>query len=270
MIICNKKCCFPSHFWISLDGVPQLILTYYVGDIIFETHDPLIGWDGSYGNQGVDVQSGVYTYKISFKTPQFDDRREILGHLNVSTVMTQLESSNNQLNVFVSSVMTQITWTHHLEILVSCNSAEEKFFYLLMTKKERWSVRDLRRHIKTATFERTMLANQQVDQVQQQIHQDISNVFRDSYVFEFLNIPELHSEQTLRKTLIKNLSAFMKELGNDFLFVGEEFKLSVGMQDFYIDLLFYHRDLQCLVAFELKTETFSPQSLAQINFYLEA
>ena len=62
----------------------------------------------------------------------------------------------------------------------------------------------------------------------------------------------------------------MKELGNDFLFVGEEFKLSVGMQDFYIDLLFYHRDLQCLVAFELKTETFSPQSLAQINFYLEA
>ena len=159
---------------------------------------------------------------------------------------------------------------HHLEILVSCNSAEEKFFYLLMTKKERWSLRDLRRHIKTATFERTMLANQQVDQVQQQIHQDISNVFRDSYVFEFLNIPELHSEQTLRKTLIKNLSAFMKELGNDFLFVGEEFKLSVGMQDFYIDLLFYHRDLQCLVAFELKTETFSPQSLAQINFYLEA
>ena len=166
--------------------------------------------------------------------------------------------------------MTQISWTHHLEIISSCKTADEKLFYILMTKKERWSVRDLRRQIKASTFERTMLGNQQVEQIQKHIPQEITNVFRDTYVFEFLDIPELHTEQTLRKTLLKNLSSFMKELGNDFLFVGEEFKVSVGMQDFFIDLLFYHRDLQCLVAFELKTEIFTPQSLAQINFYLEA
>lgn len=203
---------------------------------------------------------------VASVTPQL----KALEKTIVASVTPQLKKTDNQLDIFVSSVMTQITWTHHLEIISSCKTAEEKMFYLLMTKKERWSVRDLRRQIKSSTFERTMLANQQVEQIQKHIPQDISNIFRDSYIFEFLNIPDLHSEQTLRKTLIKNLSSFMKELGNDFLFVSEEFKVSVGMQDFFIDLLFYHRDLQCLVAFELKTEKFSPQSLAQINFYLEA
>ena len=223
------------------------------------------------------TKRGIYRmvqFYDTYSNPEFvvtvTPQLKMLENSNVSTVLTQIESNENQLNVFVSSLMTQISWSHHLEIISSCKTAEEKLFYMLMTKKERWSVRDLRRQIKASTFERTMLGNQQVEQIQKHIPQDITNVFRDSYVFEFLNIPDLHTEQTLRKTLIKNLSSFMKELGNDFLFVGEEFKVSVGMQDFFIDLLFYHRDLQCLVAFELKTETFTPQSLAQINFYLEA
>ncbi len=223
------------------------------------------------------TKRGIYRmvqFYDTYSNPEFvvtvTPQLKMLENSNVSTVLTQIESDENQLNVFVSSLMTQISWSHHLEIISSCKTAEEKLFYMLMTKKERWSVRDLRRQIKASTFERTMLGNQHVEQIQKHIPQDITNVFRDSYVFEFLNIPDLHTEQTLRKTLIKNLSSFMKELGNDFLFVGEEFKVSVGMQDFFIDLLFYHRDLQCLVAFELKTETFTPQSLAQINFYLEA
>lgn len=220
---------------------------------------------------------GIYRmvqFYDTYSHPEFvstvSTQLELLEKSNVSSVMTQSKNTDNQLNVFVSSLMTQISWTHHLEIISSCKTAEEKLFYMLMSKKERWRVRDLRRQIKASTFERTMLGNQQVEQIQKQIPQNITNIFRDTYVFEFLDIPELHSEQTLRKTLIKNLSSFMKELGNDFLFVGEEFKVSVGMQDFFIDLLFYHRDLQCLVAFELKTEIFTPQSLAQINFYLEA
>jgi predicted nuclease of restriction endonuclease-like (RecB) superfamily len=223
------------------------------------------------------TKRGIYRmvqFYDTYSNPEFvvtvTPQLKLLENSIVSTVLTQIESNENQLNVFVSTVLTQIAWSNHLEILVSCKTADEKLFYILMTKKERWSVRDLRRQIKASTFERTMLGNQQVEQIQKHIPQEITNVFRDTYVFEFLDIPELHTEQTLRKTLLKNLSSFMKELGNDFLFVGEEFKVSVGMQDFFIDLLFYHRDLQCLVAFELKTEIFTPQSLAQINFYLEA
>ena len=199
-----------------------------------------------------------------------EPKLKLLEQPNVSTLSTHLQSAGNQLDGFVSTVLTQISWSNHLEILVACKTAEEKLFYLFMCKKERWSVRELRRQIKASVFERTMLGNQQVSQIQRYFPHDITNVFRDTYVLEFLNLPELHSEITLRKTLLNNLSSFMKELGNDFLFVGEEFKVSVGKQDFYIDLLFFHRDLRCLVAFELKTEVFTPQSLAQINFYLEA
>ncbi|MCH7403946.1 PDDEXK nuclease domain-containing protein, partial [Belliella kenyensis] len=101
-------------------------------------------------------------------------------------------------------------------------------------------------------------------------NQDLINTFKDSYVFEFLNLPERHSEMDLQRGLIKQMKNFILELGKDFLFIGEEYKLQVGNSDFFIDLLFYHRGLQCLVAFELKTDKFKPDHLGQLNFYLEA
>jgi len=102
------------------------------------------------------------------------------------------------------------------------------------------------------------------------LNTNITNTFKDSYVFEFLNLPEPHSESDLQKGLIKQMKNFILELGRDFLFIDEEYKVQVGNSDFYIDLLFYHRGLQCLVAFELKAEKFKPEHLGQINFYLEA
>jgi RecB family endonuclease NucS len=92
----------------------------------------------------------------------------------------------------------------------------------------------------------------------------------DSYILEFLNLPESHSESDLQNGLIKQMKKFILELGKDFLFIDEEYKVQVGNSDFYIDLLFYHRGLQCLVAFELKSDKFKPEHLGQLNFYLEA
>ena len=99
---------------------------------------------------------------------------------------------------------------------------------------------------------------------------DLSNTFKDSYVFEFLNLPEPHSENELQRGLVRQMKNFILELGKDFLFIGEEYKLQVGNSDFFIDLLFYHRGLQCLAAFELKADKFKPEHLGQLNFYLEA
>lgn len=101
-------------------------------------------------------------------------------------------------------------------------------------------------------------------------HQELTNTFKDSYVFEFLNLTEPHSENELQRGLVTQMKNFILELGKDFLFIGNEYKLQVGSSDFYIDLLFYHRGLQCLVAFELKTDKFKPEHLGQLNFYLEA
>ncbi|WP_246269670.1 PDDEXK nuclease domain-containing protein [Chitinophaga oryzae] len=89
-------------------------------------------------------------------------------------------------------------------------------------------------------------------------------------MFEFLNLPENHSEKDLQHALISKIKDFILELGDGFIFIGEEYRVTVGGTDFYIDLLFFHRDLQCLVAFELKTTDFMPEYLGKLNFYLEA
>jgi RecB family endonuclease NucS len=115
-----------------------------------------------------------------------------------------------------------------------------------------------------------MIGNSKLSTVLRQNNPDITNTFKDSYVFDFLNLPDLHSENDLQKGLIKQMKDFILELGKDFLFVGEEYRVQVGSSDFYIDLLFYHRGLQCLVAFELKADKFKPEHLGKLNFYLEA
>ncbi|EKB57010.1 PDDEXK nuclease domain-containing protein [Bergeyella zoohelcum] len=99
---------------------------------------------------------------------------------------------------------------------------------------------------------------------------NVENVFKDSYIFDFLNLSENHNESQLQKELILQMKNFILELGKDFLFMGEEYRVQVGNSDFFIDLLFYHRELQCLIAFELKTDKFKPEYIGQLNFYLEA
>lgn len=115
-----------------------------------------------------------------------------------------------------------------------------------------------------------MIGNSKLSAVPRVLSQDITKAFKDNYVFEFLNLPETHNEPDLQKGLVKQIKNFILELGRDFLFIDEEYKIEVGNSDFYIDLLFYHRTLQCLVAFELKNDRFKPEHLGQLNFYLEA
>jgi len=103
-----------------------------------------------------------------------------------------------------------------------------------------------------------------------QTYPELENVFKDTYVFEFLNLPKEHNENDLQKALIKNLKNFLLELGSGFTFVGEEFRVQVGIHDYYIDLLLFNRRTQCLVAIELKTVEFEPEFLGKMNFYLEA
>jgi predicted nuclease of restriction endonuclease-like (RecB) superfamily len=99
---------------------------------------------------------------------------------------------------------------------------------------------------------------------------DLTKTFKDSYVFEFLNLPDPHSEGDLQLGLVRQMKNFILELGKDFLLIEEEYKLQVGNSDFYVDLLFYHRGLQCLVAFELKADKFKPEHLGQLRFVSSA
>jgi predicted nuclease of restriction endonuclease-like (RecB) superfamily len=170
----------------------------------------------------------------------------------------------------LSTLLREISWSHNLTIFSRCKTLEEKEFYLKQAKQENYSFRELDRQISASLFERTMIGNSKLSTVLRETNPGIGKTFKDSYIFEFLNLSEDHSESDLQKGLVHQMKTFILEIGKDFLFIGEEYKLQVGNSDFYIDLLFYHRGLQCLVAFELKADKFKPDHLGQLNFYLEA
>lgn len=157
-----------------------------------------------------------------------------------------------------------------MAIFSRCKSIDEREFYLKLAKHENYSFRELDRQISASLFERTMIGNTKLTSGLIETNQNLTNTFKDSYIFEFLNISETHSERELQRGLVKQMKSFILELGKDFLFIGEEYKLQVGNSDFFIDLLFFHRGLQCLIAFELKADKFKPDHLGQLNFYLEA
>ena len=170
----------------------------------------------------------------------------------------------------VSPLVRQLPWTHNLIILSQSKHAEEREFYLRMAIKERWSKRELERQFNTALFARMVLNPVKVSPAVTQLHPEALTIFKDSYIVDFLDLPEQHSEADLHKGLLTKLKHFLLELGRDFCFVGSEFPVQVGKQDFALDLLFFHRGLNALVAIELKVDKFQPEHLGKVNFYLEA
>ena len=170
----------------------------------------------------------------------------------------------------LSPLVRGISWTNNLIILSRTKSEEERIFYIQQCVKEKLSKRELNRQIDSALYERTMLSPTKLSPVLREIAPQAQQVFRDQYVMEFIGGKEYKTENTMKAALIRQMKQFILELGKDFIFVDQEYRLQVGNSDFRIDLLFYHRELQCLVAFELKTGKFKPEHLGQLNFYLEA
>lgn len=170
----------------------------------------------------------------------------------------------------VSPLVTQLSWTNHLKIMSACKTMEERIFYMNMCVKDHLSKRELERQIDSGYYERYMLSQKPLMPALKEAGRKTGKVFLDQYVFDFLDVPELVSEHDLQKSIIQNLKHFILEIGRDFTFVAEEYRVQVGKHDYYIDLLFYHRGLSCLVAFELKIGEFKPEYVGKINLYLEA
>jgi len=170
----------------------------------------------------------------------------------------------------VSALLTQLPWTHNLIILGQSKLAEEREFYLRTAIQEKWSSRELERQFKAALFERTIIEPVKVSTALRQSHSEALGVFKDSYLVEFLDLAKIHGEVDLHHGLLAYLKDFLLELGRDFCFVGTEYPLQVGGRDFALDLLFFHRGLNCLVAIELKVTRFEPEYLGKLSFYLEA
>ncbi|NLK45524.1 MAG: DUF1016 domain-containing protein [Treponema sp.] len=170
----------------------------------------------------------------------------------------------------VSPLVTQLSWTNHLKIMSACKTMEERIFYMNMCIKERLSKRELARQIDSGYYERYMLSQKPLSPAIAESKRATGNIFLDNYVLDFLDLPHTVSERDLQKSIIRNLKDFILEIGKDFTFIGEEYRVQVGKHDYYIDLLFYHRGLTCLVAFELKIGEFKPEYIGKVNLYLEA
>ena len=211
---------------------------------------------------GVVTQLAEYISKTSPETKGFSDKN--------LWRMKQFYETYSGADEILSPLVRQISWSNNLVIMSRAKSAEERLFYLTLCKNDHLSKRELNRQIDTALFERSKIANPKLSPLLREIAPQAEQIFRDQYVMEFIGGKEYKHENNMKAALIKQMKDFILELGKDFLFIDEEYRLQVGNSDFRIDLLFYHRELQCLVAFELKMSKFKPEHLGQLNFYLEA
>lgn len=166
------------------------------------------------------------------------------------------------------NILTLTTLTNHIEILCRCKSVEERLFYILYAHKEQLLVRELQRCISNQTYSALLSDKTNLSKGLLETYPNSPMMFKDTYFVDFLNLPKKHSESKLKHGLIENMKQFILELGKDFIFMDQEYRLNVGASSFKADLLFFHRGLQALVAVELKKTKFHPRDLGQLEFYL--
>ncbi len=173
-------------------------------------------------------------------------------------------------NEKLSLLVREIGWTNNVLIVSQTKNEEEQEFYLRLVAREKYSKEELSRQLESGLFERSMLSKEHLSPIVRELYPNINEHIRDYYTFEFLGLKEQYSEYSLKKAILTNLKDFILEFGKDLLFIDEEYQLQIGNKDYSIDLLFYHRELNCLVAFELKVGEFKPEYMGKMDFYLGA
>ncbi len=221
----------------------------------------------------------------SYSCPQF---MQLLSSIKTDNKFVQNETAQlytygNQANEIVQTNSAQFiamqeipkillfaNWSMHVEIMNKCKLPEEKIFYMLYAQRENLNYRELQRAIKTNAYAHILRADNNQSKGMQTAYPKTNYLFKDVAYLDFLGLPQKHSEKRLQNSILENMKDFILELGKDFLFIGQEYPIKVGDKNFKIDLLFFHRALQCLVAIELKAGDFEPAFMGQLEFYLEA
>jgi predicted nuclease of restriction endonuclease-like (RecB) superfamily len=206
----------------------------------------------------------INTWAIA-KLPRSRQTRDAsAGNPILATVWRELTPQFGQL-------LVSLSWSHHRLIMGSSDRADERFFYLNMAVREHWSVRELERQIESDLFTRFVSVKRDPEKcLPQRTESGELLPFKDHYILDFLGLEDRHTERQLRKAMLANFRGVFLEFGRDFALVGEEHPITVGDETYRIDLLFFHRKLQCLVAVELKSGKFKPEYIGKCQFYLAA
>lgn len=220
-------------------------------------------------------EKSTYGDKISEKVAEFlkNNYPELKGFTkrNIER-MVQFYNTYKDDEIGIS-LITQLSWTNNLLVLSGAKNQEERHFYLKLVIKNNYTKRELDRQISSSYYERYLLSSgNALPTTKKTVDEDDYPNTRilDIYSLEFLDLPNEFSERDLKNAIIKNLKDFILEIGKDFTFIGDEYRVQVGKHDYFIDLLFYNRELSCLVAFELKLGEFKAEYLGKMNLYLEA
>ena len=174
-------------------------------------------------------------------------------------------------NEKLQPLVAEIGWTHNLIILDKCEDDLQREFYLRMTRKFGWTKNVLALRIEDQTYEKTLLGQTNFERtLPEPVRNQAKLAIRDEYTFDFLELGEEHSERELERAIIARIEQFLREMGGMFAFMGSQYRLEIGGDEFFIDLLLYHRILKSLVAIELKIGEFKPEYVGKMQFYLAA
>ena len=177
-----------------------------------------------------------------------------------------LEYSTDEL---LQPLVGEISWAKHLLILSKCKDPHERLFYTRQTRRNNWTKAVLMNQLKAQAYQKTLTAQHNFEETLPAGQQAPAVLaLRDEYLFDFLGLGTEHSEYELEQALLGNVRKFLSEMGGDFTFIGNQYPLELDNNEYFVDLLLYHRELQCLVAIELKIDEFRPEYAGKMNFYL--
>ena len=217
--------------------------------------------DGAYGD--AIVEQLAHDLRVEFPSVSGFSRRNVFYMREFYLLYRDLPK--------VQPLVAQIGWTHNLLILQRCKDALEREFYIRMTRKFGWTRNVLIHQIENQSYEKSLLGQTNFDQaLTPKLRVQAELAVRDEYTFDFLGLSDEHSEKELETALIARVEDFLRAMGGMFAFMGSQFRLEVGGEEFFIDLLLFHRRLRCLVAIELKVGKFRPEFVGKMQFYLTA
>lgn len=169
----------------------------------------------------------------------------------------------------LAPLVREIGWSHNLVIMEKCQTDQQREFYLLMTRKFGWSKKVLIHQIEAQTYEQYLLNQTNFDQTVPEKYRDQAVLaIKDEYLFDLLGLADQHAERELEEALVRNIRAFLMEMGSYFSFIGNQYRLTVDDKEYFLDLLLFHRKLKALVAVELKIGEFTPEMAGKMQFYL--
>jgi len=182
--------------------------------------------------------------------------------------MRQFYAAYHQSEI-LSPLVREIGWSHNLVILMNCRDEPAREFYIRMTRKFGWTKNVLALQIENQTYEKTLLNQTNFDRAVPAKYRDQARLaVRDDYTFDFLELGEEHSERELERAILSKIERFLREMGGRFAFLGSQYRLEVAGEEYFLDLLLYHRGLRCLFAVDLKIGAFKPEFVGKMQFYL--